>query len=369
VKIALVLPQYSVSLHDPCCFPLGFMTISAVLKQAGHNVKILNFNLQEYELEDELVGMDAALFTGFQEFTEFNKIVASWCKEQGVHTVLGGAMATFKPEEMIQHFDTVIVGEGEEVIELALHSHGIVQGTKPNLGTVPSPDYEGFGIDRYNELHGTKYMGVLTSRGCPYRCKFCVQTCSFQFRKLASVFEEIDCYVATYGVTHIVFNDNTLNLVKDRWIELCEGMGERKLTWSAAIRVDRFDEEMAAAAKAGGCNYLVVGIESFNDNKLAAMDKKITSAQIILALDVIHKYKIGYHGNILLGLPGETYEDILSELECLPTQYNVFPVLVQPFVGTSYQDRDISAEQATYLSETFRVYAESKGMNMYREAA
>jgi radical SAM superfamily enzyme YgiQ (UPF0313 family) len=374
MRIALILPKYSVSIHDPCCFPLGFMSISAVLKQAGHDVTVFNLNLYDdlnyiTNMEFSIRTSDAVLFTGFEEFAEENKMISAWARSKGIHTVLGGALATFAPEEMLQHFDTVVVGEGEAVIETALTSCGIIQGTKPDLDALPSPDYEGFGIAHYNELHSIRYMGVLTSRGCPYSCRFCAQTCSFQFRSLPAVFEEIDHYRATYGVQHIVFNDNTLNLRKDRFLAICEGMKERGLTWSAAIRVDVFDEEMTRAAKESGCGYFVVGVESFNDGKLAAMGKRITAAQITAALDLLHQHEICYHGNVLLGLPGETYDDIVAELDFLPQKYNVFPVLVQPFIGTEYRERSITEEEADYLSEVFREFAEARGMNVYREAA
>ena len=369
MKIALILPKYSVSVNDPCCYPLGFMSISAVLKQAGHDVRVLNFNVAECDIEVEMQGIKAALFTGFPEFESMNSIAAAWCRERGIHTVLGGALATFEPERMLQHFDAVVVGEGENVIGTAITSRGIVRGTKPDFDRLPFPDYEGFGIDRYNELHSVRYTGVLTSRGCPYSCRFCAQTCSFQFRTLTSVFAEIDLYRAKYGVEHIVFNDNTLNLKKDRFLAICEGMKERGLTWTAAIRVDRFDEEMAQAAKEGGCKFFIVGIESFDDAKLAAMGKEITSSQIIAALDLLHKYGIGYHGSVLLGLPGETYADIIREVEEVPKGYNVFPALVQPFVGTGYRERSITQEEAEYLSGLFRRFAESQGLNVYREEA
>ena len=369
MKIALVLPKYSVSINDPCCFPLGFMSISAVLKAAGHDVRVLNFNVAEHDLVSELHGMNAVLFTGFPEFAESNRLVATWCKEQGIHTVLGGALATFEPIEMSQHFDAVVVGEGEGAIEAALTSRGIIQGPKPNLDRLPLPDYDGFGIDRYNELHSVRYMGVLTSRGCPYSCRFCAQTCSFQFRSLTDVFTEIDGYRATYGVTHITFNDNTLNLRLDRFLAICTGMKERGLTWSAAIRVDVFDEEMARAAKEGGCTYFVVGVESFIDAKLQAMNKRVTAGQIIAALDLLNRYEIPYHGNVLVGLPGETFDDILAEVAAIPDGYNIFPVLVQPFVGTEYRGRSITDDEARQLSEAFGKFAESAGMTMYREAA
>ena len=369
MKIVMVCHKYGVSIDDPCCYPLGFMYISAVLKQLGHQVKVMNFNLWDYDLSEELKGQDAALFTGFEEFLPAIIRDAAVCREMGVRTIIGGALATFKPQEMLQHVDAVVVGEGETAIIEALHFDGVAQKYKPNLGTLPTPDYDGFGIEEYHRRHTVRYMGVLTSRGCPYSCRFCAQTCSFQFRSLTAVFAEIDTYRAAYGVELIIFNDNTLNLRKDRFLAICAGMKERGLPWSAAIRVDVFDEEMACAAKESGCRYFVVGVESFIDAKLTAMDKRITSAQIKATIDILHKYEIGYHGNVLVGLHGETFDGILEEVAAIPDGYNIFPVLVQPFVGTEYQGRSITDDEARQLSEAFGRFAESAGMTMYREAA
>jgi radical SAM superfamily enzyme YgiQ (UPF0313 family) len=283
MNLVLSLPKYGVDISDPCCFALGFMTISSVLKLQGHDVKVLNYNLWDYNFEDEIENADAVLMTGFEEFLPTIKAQAKVCKDKGIQTILGGALATFKPLEMLEYVDTVVIGEGETVLHEALTRKGVIYGNepeKPCIDNFPLPDYHGFGIDEYNRRHSIRYMGVLTSRGCPYRCKFCVQTCNFQERNLSLVFEEIDGYKAEYGVEMIVFNDNTLNLRKERWMTLCEGMKERNIGWGAAIRVDNFDEEMAKAAKESGLSYLVVGVESFKQSKLDEMNKRIKTEQI-----------------------------------------------------------------------------------------
>lgn len=356
MKILMVLHKYGVPLSDPCCYPLGYMTISAVLKCAGHEVTVNNQNLYG---PVPFSGHDAVLFTGFEDFLPKIKEDAQKCRELGIHTVLGGALATFKPEEMLQYVDSVVVGEGENVVEEALLREGIIYGTKPDLESLPYPDYEGFGVREYHKRNGFKHIGVLTSRGCPFSCNFCAQTCHTQLRSVDSVVAEIDSYG---DVDMIVFCDNTFNLNKKRFLEFCRRMTK---PWSAAIRVDIFDEEMAKAAKEGHCNYFVVGVESFRQGKLDAMNKGIKVEQIFSCLDLLHKYGIKYHGNILTGLPGETTHDILEELKNLPSGYNVFPVLVQPFVGTKYQHRDISKEDAAILSGMYHKLATQNSMTVY----
>ena len=98
------------------------------------------------------------------------------------------------------------------------------------------------------------------------------------------------------------------------------------------------------------------------------MNKQVTAVQIRSTLDILERHRIGYHGNILLGLDGESYDDIMGELAEMPRQYNVFPVLVQPFIGTQYRHRSITPEQSAFLNGAFTQYAENRGMSCYPTA-
>jgi anaerobic magnesium-protoporphyrin IX monomethyl ester cyclase len=367
MKIALIQHKYAVPIDDPCIYPLGFMYISAVLKQNGHDVTVFNENLYQFP-EIPYREYDAVLMTGFEEFLPKIKVEAALCKDYGVKTILGGALAAYKPQEMLEYVDVVIVGEGEQVINQALHSLGEIRGTKPNLDTLPLPDYDGFGIDEYHARHEYRYMGVLASRGCPHNCKFCAQTCCFQFRNLDGVFEEIDLYNSKYDVDVIIFNDNTLNLRKDRFLDICEGMEKRGILWSAAIRCDNFDEEMAMAAKKAGAIYFVVGVESFSQKRLDAMNKHLKVSDIYNTLTLLNKYNIDYHGNILMGLPGDTPETIIGELNSMPKRFNVFPCFVQGFVGTALAGQDnLNKDQRKAFAMLFKQYIERNGKYMYPE--
>lgn len=350
MKVCLILHKYGVPLEDPCCYPLGFMYVSACLKKLGHSVKVLNYNLWDYDLKEELKGFDVALFTGFEEFKPYILRDEKTCLDMGIKTIVGGALATF---EAIPEFNGLkISGEIENIL---LH--------ESDINAFPYPDYEGFGIEEYHRRHNQKYIGVLTGRGCPYSCTFCAQTCNFKLRSIENVFTEIDAY---HGIDMVVFNDNTFNVNKPRFMSFCAGMKERKLSWCAAIRCSPFDEDMAKAAKDSGCAYFVVGVESFNQEKLNYLNKKIKVRQITRTLDLLHKYRIDYHGNILVGFENETMPDIAKELNSVPANYNLFPVMVQPFVGTKNgKTRGISQSEFTQLNNGFKTYIESKGKYCY----
>ena len=319
MKITLVLHKYNVPLDDLCCYPLGFMYVSSELKQLGHEVKVLNYNLWDYDFIEEVKGQDLVGFTGFEEFAKPILRDAKICKELGIKTILGGALATFMTETMSEFVDQVWIGEFEE---------------RSIIDHLPWPDYEGFGIDEYHKQHDVRYMSILTSRGCPFSCTFCSQTCDFSMRSLGKVFEEIQFYKDKYKIDVIVINDNTFNITKSRYMKLCEGLRDMKVGWGASIRCDIFDEEMAIAAVESNCEYFVVGVESFNQRKLDRMNKRMKVEDIYRTLDLLHKYDINYHGNILLGFDNESYEDIAQEVNIMPSGYHVFPILVQPFIGT-----------------------------------
>lgn len=366
MKTCFVIHKYGIPIEDPCVYPLGPMYISAALKDQGHEVKVLNYNLFEYDFLKEIQDQDAVLFTGFEEFKPLIIRDAERCSSLGIHTVLGGALATFFPTEMIKYVDTVVVGEGEGVVGESLTKSGILIGYPPDLSLIPLPDYEGFGISEHHLRHTKRYMGVLTSRGCPFRCTFCSQTCKFQMRDLSSVLEEVDKYIADYQVELIIFNDNTLNINKNRFMRICSEMNKRNIGWGASLRADLFDDEMAFASKNSGCQYVIVGIESFRQDRLNYLQKDITVEQITNTLDLLHKYDIDYHGNVLVGFNDQPLQDINYELSLIPDKYKAMPCLVYPFAGTGEGvKRGITKEQVRGYEGVFKEYIESKGKYMY----
>jgi len=349
MKICLVLNKFGVDMNDPCCYSLGFMYVSTFLKSQGHEIKVLNYNLFDYEFKKEIKDYDSVWFTGSEEFLPQIKSMALQCKELGITTYAGGLMATFKSEKLYGIVDSIFSGE----IEQGLH-----------IDKIGLPDYESFYISDYHKIHPIKYMGILTSRGCPFSCTFCSHVGKYRERNLNLVEEEIDVYLNKYKIELLVFNDNTLNIKKTRFLNLCAIMKTKHIAWSAAIRADNFDEEMAVAAKSSGCQYFVVGVESFNQERLNQMNKKLKVAELYNTLDLLHKYKISYHGNIILGLKTDTLETIKTELKNIPNGYNVFPVLLQHFSGVK-EKSSLNPQTRKFLNAEFTNYAKQNSMNVY----
>jgi radical SAM superfamily enzyme YgiQ (UPF0313 family) len=143
-------------------------------------------------------------------------------------------------------------------------------------------------------------------------------------------------------------------------------MKDRGLGWGASIRVEPWDEEMTRTAKASGCRGMVVGVESFNQERLDMMHKGVKVESITDCLDLLNKHEIPYNGNILVGFENDTWEDVTREVESIPGRFRVFPTLVQPFIGTKDgYTRKLDKGQTDYLAGVFKGYAESNGRYLY----
>lgn len=357
MRVALWLPKYNVPLDDPCCYPLGFMYISSALKKAGYQVSVFNNNLWDYPIE-VLNKYESVCLTGYEEFKEENQKLIGYCRDRGIHTVLGGGMATFGT----QTADATVMGEGEGITNLAVKIKGLFNPAPPNLKLLPLPDYSGFGIDEYHRRHSHKYMGVLTSRGCPHNCIFCAHTCKYRCRNLEDVFSEIDLYKSKYNLEMIVVNDNTLNASRGRFERFCKGMLGRGLAWSAALRLDNLDERLVRLAKDSGLVYAVVGVESFQQAKLDAMNKRITVQRMEESLLLLEKYQVKYHGNVIFGFDGETNEQIQAEFDDMKQRpWRVFPVYLRKFTGVDANPSNHNSE----FQEQFTKYTYERGMYCY----
>lgn len=344
----MVIFKYGVRLDDPCCFPLGFMYVHAKLKSEGHDVTIYNENLWPLPLAD-ILKAEAVYMTGFEEFKPQIIELAAVCKDHNIHTVVGGALATFNTEEMKKYVDEVFVGEFDDI------SDNFVL------------DYDALGIAEYYNRNDIKHIGILTSRGCPHSCTFCAHTCKYRVRKLKDVEQELDIYINKYNPDFIIFNDNTLNATEQRFRLICDIMKRKNKMWSAAIRCDNMSETAIREAKDSGCSYFVVGVESFNQSKLDKMNKHLKVEDIYKTLDLLHKYKINYHGNLLIGFDFETYDDILEEFNNIQG-YNLFPFVLQPFTGIKAKRAAMPQTFIDKLNSICTDYATLKGMSCYPTA-
>ncbi len=169
---------------------------------------------------------------------------------------------------------------------------------------------------------GGNPTSMVSSRGCPFHCTFCVWPNTlyghrFRARSAANVVDEIQEAVQRYGVDEIYFDDDTFTVDRDRVMDICRLLEERglKVSWICQARVDTVDREMLQAMKAAGCHYVLFGIESGSVEMLERMKKRITLDKAREAMRLCNEVGIKTQAFFLFGIPGETQQTIGETIE------------------------------------------------------
>ncbi|MCP4639179.1 MAG: B12-binding domain-containing radical SAM protein [bacterium] len=325
MKVALVNPAVPASLKKE---NLGLAYLAATLEAAGHTVQIID-ELAGQKTDTELDGFSPDL-VGVSFMTmhapHAYAIADRIRRDRGIPVVAGGAHPTAMPEEAMQHFDCVLRGEAEHTFPALLDEgrvEGIVECAPPDdLDALPMPrrdllDLEGYATSG-DELAGFSYrtLGVITSRGCPYHCTFCVnskrETC-LRFHGPERVVEEVRYLADRYHIESVAFYDELMATDRERFAAICEGMiahGLDRLKWECQVHPRMVDTDLLPLMKRAGCVQVAVGFESGSQRILDVIDKNTLVEGNIEAARRVKEAGLRLRGCFIVGAPGETPDDI-----------------------------------------------------------
>jgi len=218
-----------------------------------------------------------------------------------------------------------------------------------DLDEYPSPYLVGI-LDDY--LTGKcRYLGLQTSRGCPFNCAYCVWNIQWAFEGLPKiryfsldrVIEELK-YIKrkTKGKVGIEIYDATFNENRNRLRNLCQAIKDNKidLKFGVRLRADLLNDEQIEMLKSMGVWIVRVGIESIGDS-LKIVNRIQSQTKMDTNLMNLRKKGIYISGNIMIGLPEQTKEEVTRTIEYVKKlNINVFTVNVyDPPSGTDlYND-------------------------------
>jgi anaerobic magnesium-protoporphyrin IX monomethyl ester cyclase len=322
--------------------PLSLSYLASVLIREGIEVRIVDFLVTRYhprklrrELEEyrpQLVGATCVTLN-----YPIARRMLKVCKDFDPHifTVIGGPHVTFALEETLLQspwIDAIVIGEGERtLVELARaveegkdihHVRGIafadggaVVRTSPqarieDLDQLPLPARELLPMARYRALGTT--CTVITSRGCPYSCIFCSGHRMFgpkvRFRSPGLVVDEIEKLQRDFGLAKINIVDDTFTVNHRHAEGVCEEMLRRnlKMKWSVFARVDRISADLARLMNRAGCEWVLFGVESGDEEILKTIRKGITTEEVQRGVKIAAEAGINVFNSFILGLPGES---------------------------------------------------------------
>jgi radical SAM superfamily enzyme YgiQ (UPF0313 family) len=359
--------------------PLGAAYVAAAVREAGHDVRLLDctFLPREQALRmalaanADVVGI-SCMATMLDDCLWFAERLRGRCRL----LVAGGPLATCEPDAFLAHFDAVVRGEGEATMVelLAAHEAGAELGAVPGVvtpggagATTPgaalapprpfAPDLDRLPFPARDLLpnaayirHGRRRYGssvttVMSTRGCPFACEFCSNVVfgeSYRVRSPQSVVDEVEQALAL-GYDRISFADDVFTLERDRVVAICAEIRRRGLRfpWECLGRVDSLDDPLARAMRRAGCTRVYFGIESGNDDVLRLMNKRITAAQARDAVWAAHRAGLEVGAFFILFYPGETDDTVLETLRfagSLPLDYLGLS-MPYPLPGTALHER------------------------------
>lgn len=263
-----------------------------------------------------------------------------------------------RPAEIVKMFDKdptyrVAVSENGEVnlheIKGIAWRNGneiVVNRPRPfvDLDDLPIPMHELLPLQKYRmPLIKGPFTFIVTSRGCPAGCTFCIKHVSYQYglriRSPKLLMEEM-WRLKNLGINNIHMYADLFTVHRDQVVELCNMMIDEKINikWTCNSRVDFVDEEMLTLMAKSGNRLISWGIESANEQILKHARKGAYRDKVERALTWAKKAGIMNWGYFIIGLPGETEETIRQTIDFskkLPLDIALFHVAA-PYPGTPF---------------------------------
>jgi anaerobic magnesium-protoporphyrin IX monomethyl ester cyclase len=394
VHVTLVNPPYPSGAPQAIFIPLGISYLVAMLENSGYAVDVIDCQVlksTQRELEGELmklqpdvVGVTSATLT-YEPALEIVRTAKQACPN--CLTMLGGPHVTVMDEQALSEnpeADIVVRGEGEqtmlEVAHLASNSNlknldevagitfrknGQIFRThdRPfiqNIDSLPRPAHKHFQLSKYRIL-GKTYLPIITSRGCPFQCTFCLASrmCgrSFRARSPRNVVDELEWLRDTYGADAFAFYDDTFTFDRNRAVKICEEMKNRSvsLPWDCRTRVDRVSKEVLAKMRDANCQLIHFGVESGSQKMLDAMKKGTTIEQNERAIRWAKEVGISVAISVVVGYPGETTDMLRQTLDFIRRTEPDYVYMCEavPYPGTELYDllKDLGWEMSKDWSQ------------------
>lgn len=374
MKILLIVPplnfrkNYAELYEEYTCDgslpPMGLMYMDSVLKRNGLEVKLMDLTTMPFTLDyfSRVIKSVAPNIVGFSIIADAVNTAITLAREvkkvdPNCLVIGGGISPTFLYNEILSNtdsFDIIVRGEGEyaicsicELLEknMLWKKIGSLRGIAyrdgngqikvneginilKNLDELPFPDRSSSSFEYTYQfgqikLSSRKFTTIITSRGCPFSCRFCA--CSafsqsmYRQRSAGSVIDEFE-YIYSQGYRQVLITDDHFFLQPKRTIDIFRGLRKRKVDMDILCesRVDYAKSDVLKEATKSGVKCIFYGMESGSQRVLDYYQKKITVEQIKEAVRNSREAGINMIvGSFMFGAPGEKEEDMLKTIQLI----------------------------------------------------
>ena len=352
--------------------PLTLTTLAAMVDESRFEIRIVDESIDDIpaDYEPDLVGISILTGTACRGYK-----VADHFRAKNIPVVLGGPHVTVLPDEAQQHADTTVIGMAEITWGLLLDDflennlqkrYEDDDKSKSTILRVPQPR-----VDLQRRSGYTVPNTVQATRGCKHRCDFCSVSALYP-KVFQRPIDDIIRDIKAQKGSRLVFNDVSLVDDVEYAKELFTALKPLKKTWGglATIEVAQNDE-LLDLMRDSGCQYLLIGFESFNQKSLKKIGKGFNKIKFYKeAMENLHARDISIQGTMVFGFDDDdtdVFKETVERAEELKIDIPRYSIYT-PYPGTPLykrlerENRIISTNWEDY--DTMHVVYQPLGMSV-----
>jgi len=342
--------------------PLSLIAVGSQLEKEGHQVIIKNMeidkNLKYEGYNDRISNFDkylnALLDNEHYVWNELRDLIRQYnpdkigitvlnvkyksslkiikiSKEFNIPVFVGGPCAITHPNAFTSEVE-VITGE----FESRFYGGGRIK----DLDMLPMPNFDIL----YDMYSPNGYAHIVSSRGCPFKCKFCASNTIWHrnvtFKSAKRIIDEMTLIKKRFNNNLFTFWDETFTLNKKRLMDFCY-LYDIDVKWSCDTRADALNDEVVKAMKNAGCDFMGLGIESGRQHILDYIGKGESLIDFQKTSDILNSNNIKWKAYCIIGFPEETEEDIFETIRFIKS-LNPFRIVLSFF--TPYEHTELYQE-------------------------
>ena len=367
MKVLLIQAPSVESASSERVYPLGPVTMATHLSRAGHQVSLLDMNietdaygaLKERLLAekpdavavslrniDPLANKTSSLFPPFVVTV---RLIRALLPDTPI--VAGGTGFSLFPQRIMEELPEIVYGiqgeaegsllklldnlehpdklpglcyreDGRVFVNAAASDFSFADYIVPDRGLLSPDPYRG--INSYAPA-----FGIETKRGCPLSCAYCVypqlQGKAIRCRQPAEVVAEMEMLQKSYGLSDFHFNDPVVNLPVGHLEEVCEEILRRnlKISWTGFFREDVLDAEKVKLYEKSGLSCFSFSPDGLCQSSLEVLQKKLDVSDIVKAAELAAQTGVVTVYHFLANVPGESSETIKQGKELIDRLYAI----------------------------------------------
>jgi radical SAM superfamily enzyme YgiQ (UPF0313 family) len=371
--------------HEPYpVAPLGAAYVASILKNRGHEVRLLDLCFVKDDLEaiktslhqfkPELIGISLRNIDNLTYnrsvfyLPRIRSVVDAIKNNSSARIIIGGSGYSIFPEEILRYLDleTGVAGEGENALLSlvdAISSNSAFNDI-PNVCTLKNGEFRMNPVQHNHAgclpdrslLDNKKYLdlggmaNIQSKRGCPFHCSYCtypaIEGKKLRLREPGDVADELDEMYNRFGIDYVFFVDDIFNYPEDHAVGICEEIIRRDLQvdWTCFATSLEMTEELARLMKGAGCKGVEFGSDAVTEVTLKGLGKQFAADDIAHATEACRKADLPNAHYLIIGGPGEddgTLEDAFRFFDRISPTAVIALAGIRVYPGTLLHKRSI----------------------------